>query len=254
MARTGPTTGFGGRCRRLGVGPRPRDTTRQRFLRVGVAGAPTPAAACGIRFVRGLAARPVTAWCAGGQPEAVGVDGLPVRAHPFGPRRRLPLWRAESLGFGGCGHRRGDERRRLGVLDLRFGRVASVLRALVGRPISLLEPWRRSGARRAHGKFPHLGDVDDRGLVGARLRGVRRATLADRGDPVTGDPIDPSAFTVAVPVAVRPGGRRLGVDVLQRGPLLEVGIEQNLQAGPQRRNFGAQGRQVVGGLGADLGG
>src|SRR6202021_3619812 len=137
------------------------------------------------------------------------------------------------LGLRRGGGRRGRVRgllagrvgRSLVIRGLRSGRIRTVLLAFVVEPGPLPGAGReqRSPTGCASGRYPHFGYVDERGLVGAGLTGVERAALADRRDPIAGHPIDSGAFAIAIPVAIRPCGRRLGLEGLQRGTLIEVG-------------------------------
>jgi hypothetical protein len=70
-----------------------------------------------------------------------------------------------------------------------------------------------------------LWHVDDRAFVGAEIGVVVIFGIdATRGDPTGG-------LGGGRPVVVGPGTDPVG---FQRGPVRQVGVEQNLQVGPQR--------------------
>ncbi|CKN69738.1 Uncharacterised protein [Mycobacterium tuberculosis] len=95
----------------------------------------------------------------------------------------------------------------------------------------------------AHRWYPHLRHIDDRGLVGA----AGATTPADRHNPIAGYPVRGRALAIE-------GTRGPGLFLHgpQRRTVLEVGVEQNLQAGSQRGQFGPQGCYLVGGRSAQL--
>ncbi len=81
----------------------------------------------------------------------------------------------------------------------------------------------------------HRGDVDDGAFLGA-----------DVGDLDVGDV---EAARGHAPRGAR--GRLVGLD---GRTVRQVGVEEDLQVGPQRGQFGPQRRDLVGGLGPQLGG
>jgi hypothetical protein len=87
--------------------------------------------------------------------------------------------------------------------------------------------------------------VDDRLFVGPGDGVVVR----DGGDPITGHPVGRRALAVLRPFAQRACGGLL-IEALQCGAVLEVRVEQDLQAGPQRGQLVPQRGHLVGGLSA----
>ena len=81
--------------------------------------------------------------------------------------------------------------------------------------------------------------VDDRAFVGAEVAVVVIFGIdAAGGDPAGG-------LGGGRPVVVGPGTGPVG---FERGPIRQVGVEQYLQIGPQRGQFGPQARYFVGRL------
>jgi hypothetical protein len=85
---------------------------------------------------------------------------------------------------------------------------------------------------------------------------LRLVVLADRRDSVAGHPVGRRTLAV-LPAALRSVGQcpgSLAAQRLQCRALLEVGVEQDLQAGAQRGQFCPQCRDLVGRLRAYFGG
>ncbi|RUP04713.1 MAG: hypothetical protein EKK34_12405 [Mycobacterium sp.] len=126
----------------------------------------------------------------------------------------------------------------------------------------LVGPGRLLGRRRIHPgvhRLPRwqqrfLGDIDDRDVLKRRL--LVRFVLAHGGHPVAGHPVGGRALAVlggvGRPIGQRP--RRFPVERLEGRTVFEVGVEQDLQVGPQRRQFCPQSGDLVGGLSPYLGG
>ncbi len=138
-----------------------------------------------------------------------------------------------------CRSRRRGHRSRGGRLGGSRGRWGARGTALPGRrlpgfrrpPVRTAEQVHRFGGCPTELRRLRLGGhVDDRAFLGARL-GLR----AGRGVDPAGD---------------HPARRAVG---LQGGARLQIGVEQDLQIGAQRREFGAQCGHLVGGLGTQLG-
>src|SRR5580693_7301746 len=84
-------------------------------------------------------------------------------------------------------------------------RLESRLRGLVERLMGSRVPdvFPRSRLPRRQERL--LGNIDDRGFVGAAGGGV----VADRGNPIAGHPVDWSALAISRPIAVSTSGRGL---------------------------------------------
>jgi hypothetical protein len=118
------------------------------------------------------------------------------------------------------------------------------------RPVSRRE---RSGGRRrlrrrrilpdvdglARWQQRFLGHVDDRDFLLAGFRFLR-LVLSYGGDPVAGHPVRGRALAVsdAVGWPIGQRSRRFPVQRLEGRTMFEVGVEQDLQVGPQCRQLG----------------
>ncbi|OBK36427.1 hypothetical protein A5659_01535 [Mycobacterium sp. 1165196.3] len=139
--------------------------------------------------------------------------------------------------------RRSRVRGLLGVCGLLGVRRIRRRFVLVADPFTA---GRRLLARRDQRFFGHVDD----GVVAVVLRHRRHAVA---GHPVDG--VVARVFAVAIPLAVRALRLRLGLGRSPEGRALrQVGVEQDFQAGPQGGQFRTQLSQIVGGLGAQLGG
>ncbi|CAM4353923.1 hypothetical protein MYSE111917_23685 [Mycobacterium senriense] len=225
------------------------------------------------RFRGRIGAGPIAARGAGRQPLAFRRGRLPTLPRPLPPGLSLRILRRLRLGPR-CGLRlrlrlelgRGRRRRLVTGLEARLGR--SRIRRLLGvcglfgvgglfgvrrvRFVLVTNPL-PPGRRLLTGRDQRLlGHVDD-GVVGPA--GV---VLRHRRHPVAGHPIDrgvAGVLAVAFPLAVGALRLRLGLGGAAEGRAVrEVGVEQDFQAGPQGGKFRAQLGQIVGGLGAQLGG
>ncbi|OBK47349.1 hypothetical protein A5656_30500 [Mycobacterium gordonae] len=192
------------------------------------------------RGCRSLGRRPVAARRARWQPLPLGRGRLP--GHRLGLWLGLGLWLRLRLRLGW--------RRRLVLrlrLELRRWRW----------PVPWLEGpglLRRRGVLTDVGGLPRwqqrfLGNVDDRCFLFAGGLFLR-LLLTDGGDPIAGHPVGGRAFTVrggaGRPIGQRP--RRFPVQSLEGRTVFEVGIEQDLQVGPQRGQFRPQRRDLIGRL------
>ena len=203
---------------------------------------------------------PVAAGRARRQPFAVSIHRPPFRRLTGGWRHRCLTdgWRHRCFRRQGrcCGRGVGlrFRLRRRGWRESPFaGRLAVFRRPAMRSPqvrlrrgLSAAASRRWRGIRRWRRAQRLLGHVDDRVLRGHRA--AAGVLGAHRRDPAALDTPGHRRHRrrVAGPVP--------GPIALERGPLTQVRVEQDLQVGPQRRQLRPQCGHLVGGLRAQLGG
>ena len=223
------------------------------------------------RRLLGHRGRPVTARRARGDPLPFGGHRLPAAGRlgfglgswsgpiPRGRRLRQPgdtrigvqvgvpvgvgLRLRRGLGLGLRGWLRG---RLLGAVPPTARRLLGVRLGFRGPAVRATESRRRPEIR--FGRLRFGGHVDDRTFFGARLALVD----VDVGVGAAQHLVESAAahpaggLRVWCPVAVVAHG---GAVVFERGPVRQVGVEEDLQIGPQRGELGTQRGHLVSGLG-----